>query len=171
MCVCGTMCTAGEVGWPSAVRALAEALEATLRVEADFTRWKAQASAVRPKGGAAAGAAPNWNPTPADLESVDKSLAFIATQQTRAAKKRVAMWKEQKATVFSGLYGYHCGEGTLPEDGMEGLARGEDDERAFDAPLKVRSRAQGATFRVREVPAHAWPVRMSGLACVVDVHS
>lgn len=102
-------------------------------------RWKAQASAVRPKPGADGKAAPpKWNPSPADLEPVEKSLAFIATQQARGAKRRVAQWREQKATVFSGLYGYHFGEGTLPEDGMEGLARGEDDERAFDAPLKVR---------------------------------
>jgi hypothetical protein len=68
---------------------------------------------------------------------VEESLSFIAAQQAKDVKRRHVRWAEQKSTVFSEMFGLHFGECTLPKDGMEGLARGEDEERQFDAPLKV----------------------------------
>jgi hypothetical protein len=107
-------------------------------------RWKVCAAAARPRpGSATAVEAPKWNPTASELQPVEESLAFISAQQAKGAKKRHALWAEQKSTVFSEMFGLHFGEGSLPGDGMEGLARGEDEERQFDAPLKVRFRAFG----------------------------
>jgi hypothetical protein len=116
----------------------AEALEGTLKVETDWVRWKACAAAARPKPGApSAVEAPKWNPTAPELQPIEETFSFISSQQAKDVKKRQARWKEQKSTVFSEMYGLHFGEGSLPGDGMQGLARGEDEERQFDAPLKV----------------------------------
>jgi hypothetical protein len=116
----------------------AEALEASLLAEQDFIRWKNCVSLGKPKGEGSATPAPKWNPTMQDLKSIEDSLAFVVAQQKKAEQVRVRSRAEQKTTVFSGLFGFHLGSGTLPGDGMQGLRRGDDEERAFDAPLRVR---------------------------------
>ena len=92
----------------------------------------------KPKDAAAIAALPKWLPSAHTLKPIDEALEFIARQQRTAEQRRERRRAEQKTSAFSTLYGYHHGAGTLPADGMEGLGRGEDEERVFDPPLQVR---------------------------------
>ena len=101
--------------------------------------WKELVAAGKPKpSDPAAKAAPPWNPTDAQLQPVEDALGFAATQQARAERDVHAHRAAQQATAFSNLYGYHFAAGSLPQDAMEGLARGDAEERSFDAPLQAR---------------------------------
>jgi hypothetical protein len=80
---------------------------------------------------------PKWNPTSQALKPVEDALEFVAKQQQKAEAKKDKLRSEQKISAFSNLMGYHYGEDSLPADGMQGLGRGEDEERAFDAPLQA----------------------------------
>ena len=115
----------------------AEALDLSLQAEQDFLRWRNLVAESRSRAAASTAPGPKWNPSSQTLKPIDDSLEFIASQRRRADGKRAARRAEQKVSKFSNLMGYHYGQGSLPADGMEGLGRGEDEERAFDPPLLV----------------------------------